>query len=63
MNFSTLNHPLISVLLCCLFSSFFISESTAGQIWIGAANVNITPDQPVAISGQFATRVATEVEA
>jgi len=63
MNFPTLKHPLISSLLCCLFPLCFMSELNAGQIWIGAANVNITPDQPVAISGQFATRIATEVEA
>tara|TARA_R110002095_G_scaffold147910_2_gene127966 strand:- start:625 stop:2097 length:1473 start_codon:yes stop_codon:yes gene_type:complete len=63
MHFPTLKHPLVVTLLYCLFSSFFTSESNAGQIWIGTANVNITPDQPVAISGQFATRVATVVEA
>ena len=34
----------------------------AGELLIGTANVSITPSQPVALSGQVATRIAHEVE-
>ncbi len=36
--------------------------ASAGEIHVGAATTSITPDEPVAVSGQFATRIATEVE-
>lgn len=34
----------------------------AGELAIGAATVSITPDQPVALSGQMRTRIAREVD-
>ncbi|TWU20686.1 hypothetical protein Pla52o_45650 [Novipirellula galeiformis] len=35
---------------------------TASELHIGGATISITPDEPVAISGQFATRIARTVE-
>lgn len=34
----------------------------AQEIWIGTASISITPEQPVALTGQMRTRVAREVE-
>lgn len=33
-----------------------------GDLYVGAAHVSITPDEPVALSGQMRTRIAREVE-
>ncbi|MGC1276068.1 MAG: hypothetical protein WBC44_20385 [Planctomycetaceae bacterium] len=38
------------------------AESLAGELKIGGATVSITPDRPVALSGQMHTRIAREVE-
>ena len=37
-------------------------RSVATELHIGGATVSITPDQPVALSGQMHTRIANEVE-
>lgn len=37
-------------------------ESSAAELHVGGATVSITPDQPVAISGQMHTRIARDVE-
>ena len=34
----------------------------AGELYVGGDSVSITPDQPVALSGQMRTRIAREVE-
>lgn len=34
----------------------------AAELWVGAATISITPDQPVALSGQMHTRIARTVE-
>jgi len=34
----------------------------AGELWVGSATVDITPPRPVALEGQFHTRVAGRVE-
>jgi hypothetical protein len=34
----------------------------AAEFWVGGATISITPDQPVALSGQMRTRIAREVE-
>lgn len=36
--------------------------SKAAELWIGRATASITPDQPVALSGQMHTRIARQVE-
>ena len=40
----------------------FTAAIEASELYIGAATTSITPDQPVALSGQRHTRIATEVE-
>jgi hypothetical protein len=41
-----------------------VSRGALGsELWVGAATTSITPDKPVAVDGQFNTRVATNVEA
>lgn len=34
----------------------------SNELWIGKASVSITPELPVALSGQMHTRIATEIE-
>lgn len=36
--------------------------SAHGELWAGSATVDITPPQPVALEGQFPTRIARKVE-
>ncbi|QDU40933.1 hypothetical protein Mal4_52960 [Maioricimonas rarisocia] len=49
---------LTASLVLCLAAS----PLSAGELAIGAATVSITPNEPVALSGQLHTRVAREVE-
>ncbi len=35
----------------------------AAELWIGGATISITPDRPVALEGQFHTRISKTVEA
>lgn len=48
----------------CLLTIVFASaiESLAAELLVGSASVDITPSQPVALSGQRHTRIAHEVE-
>ncbi len=39
-----------------------VPGGTAAELHVGAATTSITPDEPVALSGQFATRIARKVE-
>ena len=34
----------------------------AAELWVGAATISITPDEPVALAGQRHLRIAREVE-
>jgi hypothetical protein len=45
-----------SAAVAALFSA---SAACAAELWIGAAEADITPDRPVALAGQFAVRVAS----
>ena len=47
------------LLLLCLF---FTSTLPATELRIGSATVSITPDRPVALAGQFGTRIAEKAE-
>ncbi|MFG0333811.1 MAG: hypothetical protein ACF8TS_10650 [Maioricimonas sp. JB049] len=50
---------------CLLSALLFVCLAAplcAGEFAIGAATVSITPEEPVALSGQLRTRVAREVE-
>lgn len=52
------------LIVVCLFTSLlsFAVESVAGELLFGAASVDITPSQPVALAGQRHTRIASTVE-
>ncbi|WP_395748050.1 hypothetical protein [Prosthecobacter sp.] len=45
------------------FSLLALSSARAADLRVGAATVSITPDRPVALAGQFGTRVSKSVEA
>lgn len=38
------------------------SGALASQLWVAAATTSITPDKPVAVDGQFATRIARTID-
>ncbi len=54
----------IGVLIVCLtaLGCGHLRELQAADLLVGAARTSITPDEPVALSGQFHTRVAKTVE-
>ena len=52
----------VLVLLCVLAGSFANSAATAAELHVGAATADITPEGPVAVSGQFHLRIARKVE-
>ena len=35
---------------------------SAAELWIGAAEADITPDRPISLSGQFHQRISTKIE-
>ena len=55
---------LIAALLVCLpvWAVGVASQADAAELHIGAATISITPDQPVALSGQRRMRITTKVE-
>ncbi len=58
--------PVVSLcLLCCLTSSGAQGDPAVpqGKIYVGWSARNITPNRPVALSGQFHKRISTRVEA
>ena len=63
VNFHT-SQNLLAALLVCLaaFYSGGAADAKAAEFLVGAATTSITPDKPVALSGQFHTRVAKKVE-
>ena len=52
------------LVIACVLLSVLLSDtkSDAGQLLMGAARIEITPSQPVALSGQRHTRIARQVE-
>ena len=52
----------VLVLLCALAGSFAGSAAPAAELHIGTASADITPEGPVAVSGQFHLRIARKVE-
>ena len=36
--------------------------ASAAELWIGAAEADITPDRPISLSGQFHQRISTNIE-
>ena len=52
----------VLVLLCALAGSFAGSAAAAAELHVGAASADITPEGPVAVSGQFHLRIARKAE-
>jgi len=52
----------VLALLCAVAASFAGSAATAAELHVGAATADITPEGPVAVSGQFHLRIARKVE-
>ena len=57
-------HGRFAVLAVCLTALWHghVPGLRAAELLVGAASTSITPDEPVALSGQFHTRVAKNVE-
>ncbi len=51
-----------ATLITVLFTSVLLLPAHAATLHVGAESTSITPDGPVALSGQMHTRVSTEVE-
>src|SRR5690606_16276778 len=57
-------------LFCFLFLNLVVAFTVAQaeppesppNLWVGGATISITPDQPVALSGQFHTRISRTVD-
>lgn len=61
---TTLNHPLSRLSLPLGLASLLFATGTlrAAELHIGHATVDITPDRPVALAGQFNTRISQKAE-
>ena len=56
-------HAVIGGLLVLgLLAGGVAAEGQCAELHVGAATTSITPDEPVALSGQFGTRIARKVE-
>ena len=55
-----LRMPIATLATAGLFALATVSQ--AAELQVGGATITITPDKPVALSGQFRTRISTEVE-
>ncbi|HOF39210.1 MAG TPA: hypothetical protein PLD73_03990 [Candidatus Hydrogenedentes bacterium] len=52
-------------IVCCMFgflAAIAVPPAQGAVLQVGASTVSITPDQPVALSGQMSTRIAREVQ-
>jgi hypothetical protein len=49
-------------IVCGLWLIDLPSVGSGAELWIGCASTSITPSEPVALSGQFATRIGRNVE-
>jgi hypothetical protein len=61
----TARHRIGSVVLGVVAAWLVVDRShplPAAELWVGGATVSITPEEPVALSGQFHTRIARTVE-
>ncbi len=61
MRFSNL-HRAASLVPFILLLSVVATTAAGSQLHIGAASVSITPEEPVALSGQMRTRISTRVD-
>ena len=47
---------------CVMAAALAVASASAAELWIGAATTSITPDKPVALDGQFGTRISRGVD-
>ena len=45
-----------------VFALLTAAGVSAAELWIGAAEADITPDRPISLSGQFHQRISTKIE-
>ncbi|MCX6909957.1 MAG: hypothetical protein NTY01_18210 [Verrucomicrobia bacterium] len=53
---------LLAELTCAVAIVLVAASAPAAELRIGAATINITPDKPVALDGQFGTRISRGVD-
>ena len=49
-------------MVCVLAAALAVASASAAELRIGAATINITPDKPVALDGQFNARISRGVD-
>jgi len=52
----------LAIVLLTLCSGLATTTAAAAELFVGAATTSITPAEPIALSGQFHTRIGREVE-
>jgi len=60
---STARTSILWIAVCTLLGALASARLEGAELLVGGATVSITPDEPVALSGQFHTRIARNVEA
>ena len=56
---------IVSIIACGLPALFVLAAAKgadAAELLVGGATISITPDKPVALAGQFHTRIGRTVE-
>ena len=51
-----------TLVILCFVVVMALADAFAAELWIGAATTDITPPKPVALDGQFNTRISTGVD-
>ncbi len=57
-----MRNPILPTFFLLVMTLLFASQSAAGQLLVGTATADITPEGPVALRGQFQLRIAGTVE-
>lgn len=52
----------LAVMAIVAWGAMFAPAACAAELWVGAATVDITPEKPVALTGQRRVRIAKEAE-
>lgn len=55
-------HWLLSLVVLITCASWLVPSAQAAELLVGASTVSITPDRPIALQGQLATRISVGVE-
>jgi hypothetical protein len=53
---------LLAQTACAAMAALAVAKASAAELWIGAATTSITPDKPIALDGQFNTRISRGVD-